>query len=279
MKLIQIRNATMLLELGPHRILLDPMLGEVDSLPGFRMRGGPKRRNPLVPLPEGAMELCERATAVLITHEHPDHLDKPAVEWIGAKGLPVYASRTDVQYLLKKGLSAQVFHEGVLDMKIELIPGSHGRGLVGWLMGPVCGYYLHHPSEPSVYITGDTVLTPAVMESIGRLMPDVVIAPAGAANFGIGSDILFSLEELERLLLLAPGQVLFNHLEAIDHCPVTRQDLRERFTEAWSSGKLHLPEDGETVEITARCQQQPVMLNSTPPPVPHFQKWLTSWMN
>jgi hypothetical protein len=36
-------------------------------------------------------------------------------------------------------------------------------------MGPVHGVYLACPNEPSIYITGDTVLVPSVSEAIERL--------------------------------------------------------------------------------------------------------------
>ena len=46
--------------------------------------------------------------------------------------------------------------------------------------------------EPSVYVTGDTVLTREVTEAVSRLRPDVVVAPAGAAIFGIGDSRYYS---------------------------------------------------------------------------------------
>ena len=102
---------------------------------------------------------------------------------------------------------------------------------------------------PSIYITGDTVLTDTVADAIARLQPDVVVAPAGCANLGFGDDILFPLPELLELPRMAPARVVFNHMEALDHCPTTRKGLRDRLTEAGLERKAHLPEDGELVEI------------------------------
>ncbi len=50
----------------------------------------------------------------------------------------------------------------------------------------------------------------------------------GAANIGVGSDILFSVEEFVTLIKRTSGEVVLNHLEAIDHCPTTRDGLRQR---------------------------------------------------
>lgn len=118
---------------------------------------------------------------MLITHEHPDHFDVAALEWIRSQGLPVYANRVDAGSLHQKGLDVHELQQGALNMDVEIIVSRHGRGQ--------------------------------------RLKPDVIVAPAGAANMGLGDDILFSLDELVTLVRRAPGLVVLNHLEALDHCP------------------------------------------------------------
>ena len=70
MKIRQLRNATLLLSLGEHRLLVDPMLSPPGALPGFKLFGGGRRRNPLVAMPADAWESMQQATGVLITHEH-----------------------------------------------------------------------------------------------------------------------------------------------------------------------------------------------------------------
>ena len=107
MKLHHLRNATALLQLGPHRLLIDPMLSEPGVMPGFKMFGGGRRPNPLVPLPPGADAALTSATGAIITHEHPDHLDGPGASWLAARGLPVWAAPTDVAALRARGLKAE----------------------------------------------------------------------------------------------------------------------------------------------------------------------------
>ena len=51
MKITQIRNATIMLEINQQRILLDPMLAKQSSLPKLRYFRS-QERNPLVELPE-----------------------------------------------------------------------------------------------------------------------------------------------------------------------------------------------------------------------------------
>jgi len=43
--------------------------------------------------------------------------------------------------------------------------------------------------------------------------------------------------------------VVANHLEALNHCPTTRQELRERLRDENLSENIWIPEDGETLII------------------------------
>jgi L-ascorbate metabolism protein UlaG (beta-lactamase superfamily) len=277
MRIHQLRNATLLLHIGEHRLLVDPMLAAPGALPGFKLFGGARRRNPLVPLPKEAAACLQQATGVLITHEHPDHFDAAGREWVKERALPVWASPIDVPSLRRKGLQARELVDGALGLAVEIVPARHGRGLVAWAMGPVAGVYLSHPDEPSVYLTSDAVLTETVTETIERLRPDVVVAPAGAANFGLGPDILFSVDELVALARRAPQDVVLNHLEALDHCPTSREALRERMRREGLSARVHIPADGELLTFSRRgtaphARPRPAAL----PLRPGIQKWLTA---
>lgn len=277
MKLHHLRNATAILGVGSHRILIDPMLSEPGALPGFKMFGGGRRKNPLVPLPSEAQAALDQVTAVLLTHEHPDHFDRPAVAWIKERGLPVWAAPVDAPNLRRKGLEIQELTDGALGMRVEIIPARHGRGVIGWFMGPVSGVYLAHPGEPSVYLTSDATLDDRVFEAIKRLQPDVILAPAGAANFGLGRDILFSTDELVALARLAPGDLVFNHLEAIDHCPTTREQLRERMKTEGLLARVHIPDDGGELEFAPRDSAPQPRLEAAVARRPGLQKWLTAF--
>ncbi|MBO6936676.1 MAG: MBL fold metallo-hydrolase [Deltaproteobacteria bacterium] len=273
MQLTQLRNATIHLELGPHRLLVDPMLSDPGALPPLRMVGGSGERNPLVPLPPVTDALLDEVTAVLLTHEHPDHLDVAGIEWIRERGLPVWTSGMDAPNLARKDVDAHELVDGSLGMRVEVVPSKHGRGLVGWVLGPVAGFYLAHPGEPSLYLTGDSILTANVLDAIERLQPDVIVAPAGNATLGFGGDILFSPDELVTLAHAARGQVVLNHLEALDHCPVTRAELRERMAAEGLADRVHVPEDGERLVFSA-SEATEVALHPTRL-TPTFQKWAT----
>lgn len=274
MEIQQLRSATMLVSFGPHRLVVDPMLGDVGAMPGFKLFGGGRKRNPLVPTPPQTAGALERATGVMITHEHPDHFDPAGRAWAKTAGVPVWANRMDVPRLRRKGLDARPLEDGGLGVELEVVPSRHGRGLLGWMLGPVAGYYLAPQGEPSLYITGDSILTDSVRDAVQRLRPDVIVAPAGAANLGIGGDILFSVDELLELARLAPADIVFNHLESLDHCPTTRAGLRERMQAEGLLDRVHIPEDGEILGFDQPSKHRPptraVALQ------PGLQKWMTS---
>lgn len=271
----QLRNATMVLHYANHRWLVDPMLGAARSLPPFRMKGA-RRRNPLVDLPSNASEALASVTSLLVTHEHPDHFDSAAVRFAKERSLPVWTNRVDAGHIRGRGLDARSIEELPAPFAVEVVRSKHGRGAVGWLMGPVCGYVIAHPDEPTAFLTGDSILTEPVLEAVERHRPDVIVAPAGAANFGFGGDILFSLDELVTLARRFDGTLVCNHLEALDHCPTTRAALRERFSREGLIDRVRIPEDGERVSFDRPASSAKRIEPRPDTATPGMQKWMTA---
>jgi L-ascorbate metabolism protein UlaG (beta-lactamase superfamily) len=276
-KIQHLRNATLVISAGNHRLLVDPMLSKPGTMPGFKMIGGGRRNNPLVPLPDGTDSVLDSVTGVIVTHEHPDHFDKPACSWIRERHLPVWANAVDVPNLKRKGLDVRELSTGQLDLVgMEVVRSKHGKGLLGWLMGPVAGYYLAFADEPSLYLTGDTILTEQVLEAVERLQPDIIVAPAGAANMGLGGDILFSVDELVQLIRKANGTVILNHLEALDHCPTTREELKKRMAFEGLQDGVRVPEDGEEIVVNTNSSTKVASTLQSRKERPGMQKWITA---
>jgi hypothetical protein len=55
------------------------------------------------------------------------------------------------------------------------------------------------------------------------------------------------MNDILKFVALAPNQVFANHLEALNHCPTTRKELREALAENGLLDKVSIPEDGENV--------------------------------
>lgn len=258
MRITQLRNATIILHIGPHNILVDPMLAPKDALPPLRLLDGARLRNPTVGLPASADAALAGVTDCLITHcqkGHFDHLDRAGKHWLRERQVPVTCTPHDAAHLRQRGLNVQALGDDhaqprpFLGGTIRTVRCRHGRGLVGAMMEHGVGYLIEMPGEPSVYLSGDTVLTDDVRRFVGQHQPHICVVPAGGARFDLGGEIIMGVDEVIAFAAIAHGRVVANHLEAMSHCPVRRDELRRAAIKAGVEGQLLIPANGETMEF------------------------------
>src|SRR4051812_35543154 len=157
-----VRHATLQLELGGRRLLLDPMLGPAGSRPPVANTPN-QRPNPLVDLPEPPEVVLAWAQAVLVTHLHADHLDPVGIRLLGG-GIPVLCQPEDVETLRSQGIEQAVPVDEATEwdgIAIARTAGRHGTGDIGAAMAPVSGYVARAGGR-SVYVAGDTIWCPEV---------------------------------------------------------------------------------------------------------------------
>ena len=257
MKIHQIRNATILIEFGDVRLLVDPMLSDKDALTPlrlFKMRG----RNPSVTLPDNAQELINSATHCIITHcqrAHFDHLDGAAIKWLRETQLPVFCTPRDEPFLVAKGINILPLRrddnkpQRFLNGTVLTTPCRHGRGFIGKFMEHGVGYVIKLPKQPSLYLTGDTILTDDVFNTVKQHSPEGIVAPAGGARFDVGTKIIMNADDMITLAKLSAATIIANHVEAISHCPVSRADIRFAAKAAGFADRIIAPDDGEAVLV------------------------------
>ena len=272
MKIHHLRSATFVIESGEHFILVDPMLSDKGALPPFARLRHKSARNPLVSLPDNASEILDKVTVCLITHSqkfgielltHTDHLDNPGKSFLRKNNIPVVCLQRDAAYMKKNGIDVETTltywqPSQLLGGQITAVPALHGHGWVHTLMANGAGYFLEIPGEPSIYISGDTVFTKDVKRALTEFEPDVAVVAAGGAGLDVGGPILMPMEEIITFIQTAPHQVIANHLEALNHCPTTRSQLKQKLEERDLLSKTFIPDDGETItiEATTRTQRQ-----------------------
>ena len=256
MKITQLRNATIVIESGEKFILVDPMLAPKAAIPSLKYFTGNNRRNPLVAMPEGTDEILSRVTHCLITHcqkGHFDHLDKRGSKWLRENKIPVYCSDQDTDFLRKKGLDVRPLSSKTSNSffsgSIDLVPCLHGKGIIGKFMAHGFGFFIQLKNEPSLYITGDTILTDTVKSFISDNQPSWIVLPAGGARFNLGGDIIMGKEEALQVATISKGRIIANHIEALDHCPVTRTELKTETAKRRLNGRFLVPEDGESIDL------------------------------
>ena len=263
MKIHHLRSATFIIESKEKFILIDPMLSAKGQLPPFARFKHKAQNNPIVPLPANSAEILGKVTHCLITHSqkwgiealtHTDHLDKEGKTFLQKYQTPVASLRNDAKYLKKHkiNITTELTYwetQDFLGGNLTAVPAKHGHGFIHNLMANGAGLFLALPDEPSIYISGDTVLTDDVKKALEEFKPDITVVAAGNASIDIGGDILMPIEEIVEFIRLSPSKVIANHLEALNHCPITRAQLREVLIKQDLLGKVFIPEDGEVLEV------------------------------
>lgn len=247
-----IRNATCVIRYGATTLLLDPWLSEQGAMPAINNSPNP-RPNPLVPLPVPVTELVTGIDATVLTHTHFDHWDPVARERL-AKGGTLFVQPADRARVEDAGFSdvrpieSSLSWEGIT---IARTAAQHGRGEMAQRMGAVSGYVLSRPGLPTIYIAADTVWYPAVADAIRTHKPDVILVNAGEAQFLQGGPIIMGVDDVVKVCQAAPqATVIAVHMEAVNHCVLSRDRLRAGLTRAQVTSKVLIPKDGEDVRLT-----------------------------
>lgn len=250
MKIRHLRHATFHLHIQGVTLLVDPVLSPAAAMTPIDNSPN-QRRNPLVELPVSVEEVMT-ADGCLLTHTHRDHFDTAAGEQL-PKTLPVFCQPEDRDKLHLLGFTAVQPVDPVITWRnIELIRtgGQHGTGEIGRKMAPVSGYVLKAVAEPTLYIAGDTVWCPEVAETLSIHKPEVIVLYGGAARFNQGEPITMGKEDILRVCQHAPAaKVVVLHMEAINHCLLTRAELNEFIQQERLGGRVKVPADGQWLDF------------------------------
>lgn len=58
-----------------------------------------------------------------------------------------------------------------------------------------------------------------------------------------------NIDDILKFIKNTQGKVIANHMESINHCPLTRKELKKTLTQHQLINKVLIPEDGEILEI------------------------------
>jgi L-ascorbate metabolism protein UlaG (beta-lactamase superfamily) len=250
MRLRLIRNATLAVQVSGRYVLVDPMLDAMGARPPVADTPNP-RRNPLVELPEPAEVVAQGVDALVVTHLHQDHLDETAVRLLRGP-TPVLCQPPDAGTLREQGFTAVLPVEDAVEwegVRVTRTGGRHGTGELGEALGPVSGFVLDAPGEPTLYVAGDTIWCDEVREAIDAHRPDVIVVNASGARFNTGDPIVMDNDDVAALARETTAQIIAVHFETVSHSTETRADLRERLTQEGLTERVSVPEDGSEVPL------------------------------
>lgn len=174
-------HSTLIIEIDGHRFLTDPVWGPRSS-PLSWIGPGRWYEPPL------ALDDIPKVDAVLISHDHYDHLDYPTI---------VALSDTDTTFIAPLGVGAHLAYWGVpedhivemdwweehnfSDLRLVAVPARHasGRHLLDQNRTLWAGYALVGPKHRALF-SGDTGLFPGMNDIGERLGPfDVTMVEVG----------------------------------------------------------------------------------------------------
>lgn len=252
MNITLIRHATLAVSIDGLNLLIDPMLRPARSSEAIPDTPN-QQRNPLVNLPlddAGLSKMLDGIDAVLVTHTHSDHWDERA-QILLPQDLPVFCQPEDelrireADFNSVQAIAGEQLWKG---LRFSRTDGRHGRGKIGELMAPVSGFVIQAEGEPVLYIAGDTIWCPEVEESLRKFQPEIVVVNAGAAQFSSGGPITMTAGDVIEVCRASPGaEVVAVHMEAINHCLLSRDELLAAVTETGVDTKVKIPADGETL--------------------------------
>ncbi|MEC1263038.1 MBL fold metallo-hydrolase [Bacillus swezeyi] len=250
MNILQIRNATLIVEYADKTFLIDPMLAEKGTYPPFPNSARQDQNNPLASLPASIDDIIKNLDAVIVTHLHLDHFDDAAKEML-PKDIKLFVQNTaDAEEVRNAGFQdVEVLTEDTVFENIQLIKtrGEHGRGEILKLAGEVCGVVFKHSNEKTLYVAGDTVWYEGVQEEIDTHQPDIIVVNGGDNQFLEGGSLVMGKEDIYEVYKAAPNAtIISSHMEAVNHWTLSREELKTFIQEKGIVSHVLVPDDGES---------------------------------
>ncbi|HKO40991.1 MAG TPA: MBL fold metallo-hydrolase [Nitrososphaeraceae archaeon] len=252
MKILLIRNATIVVEYAGKKFLIDPMLAQKGTYPPFPNSPRQDQNNPLVNLPISIDNIIQNIDAVIVTHLHLDHWDDVAKKAL-PKEIKMFAqTEEDETEIRNVGFqNVEVLQEDTVFEGVQLIKtkGEHGRGEILKRTGQVCGIVFKHSSEKTSYIAGDTVWYEAV-QVIFKNTPEIIVANAGDNQFFEGGSLVMGKDDVYEVYKAAPkAKIIAVHMEAVNHWALSREQLKRFINEKRITSNVSVPDDGESYTL------------------------------
>ncbi|WP_394839453.1 MBL fold metallo-hydrolase [Pendulispora rubella] len=236
------------------KILVDPILADEGAEPPIDYSNDLK--NPRIKLPIEKSELMKGVSAVLLTHYHSDHFDMEAERTL-PKDILIFCQPYDEAHLREKGFTnlkvvRDVVHwEG---LTVSRFRASHHQGATGAPpFGESSSYFLQTRND-DVFFTGDAILDDSLKSSLRATQPKRIVANTGECQFTKENPLLrpgitmtlTAAELKEAARLLPSSKIVAVHMDAINHCPLTKDALRRYVDEEQLNDRILVPNEGES---------------------------------
>lgn len=255
MNIQQIRNATILVEYGGTKFIVDPWFQKKGT--GFIAPSPYPEKNvpsPLTELPMAVEKIMDGVDAIVVTHIHPDHFDPETARRLN-KSLPVFVQNVMDKIKVEQFGYSDVRilrNEGTLFKGVSLIktPGMHGKNIEK-AAGEVCGVIINGMNEKKLYIMGDTVWYTDVENIVRKWKPDIIVVNACRAELIKNGVLIMDDKDVVSICKCAPkAKIIASHMETVNHATLSREMLRLTLAEEGVLNQVIIPEDGELMRFT-----------------------------
>jgi len=243
-RITHIGTATMLLEVGPLRLLTDPVFDPV----GGNYHFGYGASSTKLTAPAIKAEDIGKIDAVLLSHDHhEDNLDRAGRALLPHAG-KVITTSAGAKRLgnnaigLKSWQSTTVKSEG-MEIRVTAAPAHHGSLGSHLIVGETTGFVLEWNDQKhgALYISGDTVWFNGMHEIAQRFRISAAILHIGKAGFPVTGPIRFTFnakEAVRAIKALNPRTVIPIHYEGWKHFREPRAEAEKQFSAAGLGEKV-----------------------------------------
>lgn len=261
MKFHQIRSATAIVTYGGVRFLIDPWLGDKNTIPPLPGSPNEGLSCPVHDLACSIEELLQ-VDAVIATHLHFDHFDEKAFQVI-PKTMPIFAQDEidgavlsqrgfkDVRILSENGsefMSVTLYKTACLHGQLENIDKLYE---LFQLRKEACGVVFKHPAESKTfYLAGDTIFFDGVVDAVKKFAPQIIAVNAAEASIQGFGNIIMGMDDILKTIAAAPEATLIaTHMDNVGHSKLWRKDLRICIKNNHLEQKILVPEDNEIISF------------------------------
>jgi L-ascorbate metabolism protein UlaG (beta-lactamase superfamily) len=255
--LTHISTATVLIKVGPVRILTDPAFDPAGGRYSFGYgTGSTKLTDPSI-----KPENIGRLDAILLSHDHhEDNLDRAGRALLPGAG-KVITTLAGAKRLGRATIGLGTWQGTTLEsngfqIKITAMPARHGSLGSHIIVGETTGFLLEWSGQAhgGLYISGDTIWFNGIREIANRFKVGTAILHIGSAGFPITGPIRFTSnarDAVEIVRALGPQKVIPIHYEGWAHFREPRSAAEQRFSEAGIADRIQWLPLGTPVELAA----------------------------
>ena len=114
------------------------------------------------------------------------------------------------------------------------------------LLGDTMGVIFSAKDCKSVYLIGDSVLTKDVKNTLKQNYDIVIVNAGNAMVLGFDDSIIMNENDIKNIAKISTSKIIAVHLEAINHCILTRKALKEFVNKNNLNDRVLIPDDGES---------------------------------